>query len=173
MSRAPRGPTRVAPSVSAAESVETALGGLESTAGIFTSPGEVAPGGRFDLGDLDRGEIPGAPEPGQVHGITAVGLHAVGRVVRNPGGGHDSARLAWLGQVALAPRPTGTGCIDHDERLGLGWELAAAGSDVPRTRANGPARGDLRTLIVGDRGDRQRGLMDRQANVECASVTPG
>jgi hypothetical protein len=173
VSRAPRGPTRVAPIVSAEERVAPARGSREIPDGIVTRPGEVATGVICDRGDSDRGEIPGAQESSQVQSLTAVGVHAVARLLRNQGGGHDPARIAFCSQVARAPVPTGTRFIDTGEVLGLGWARADAVIEVTRPRAHGPERGDLSPVIVGDRGDRDRVLMDIHANRECARVTHG
>jgi hypothetical protein len=140
---APRGAPRVATLGSEEERVEPARGGLESTAGIVTRPGEGVHGVSVDRGHLHRRASTGVPEPRPWHGITAVGVHAVARLVRKHGRGHDPARLALCGQVASAPVPPGPCFLNPDERLGLGWERAHEVIEVTRTRAHSPERGDL------------------------------
>jgi hypothetical protein len=64
------------------EGVEAPLGGLQSAEGIFPSPAQVAAGFICHRGDIDGGEIPGAPQAGQWPGITTVGVHAIARLLR-------------------------------------------------------------------------------------------
>ena len=64
--RAPIGPAGIADIVSQQEGFETKLGVFEIAEGIFTRPGQVANGFIFDFGDIDRGEITRAREPGQL-----------------------------------------------------------------------------------------------------------
>ena len=170
---APRGPPRVATLGSEEARVETARDGLETTEGIVTRPGEVANGISVDRGHRHRRASTGAPEPRPWHGITAVGVHAVARLVRHHGRGHDPARLACCGQVARAPGPPGPCFLDTDERLGLGWERADAVIEVTRTRAHGPQRGDLSPVIVSDRRHRDGLLMNIQTVVKRARLAHG
>jgi hypothetical protein len=170
---APWGPPRVATLGSEEEGVEPARGGLESPDGIVTRPGEVAHGVSVDLGHRHRSAITGAPEPRPWHGITAVGVHAVARLFRKQGRGHDPARLACCGQVARAPGPPGPCFLDTDERLGLGWERADEVIEVTRTRAHDPERGDLSPVIVSDIRHRDGLLMDNQTDVTRARLAHG
>jgi hypothetical protein len=153
--------------------VEPARGGLESTDGIVTRPGEVAHGVSVDRGPRHRNAITGAPEPRPWHGITAVGVHAVARLFRKQGRGHDPARLACCGQVARAPGPPGPCLLDTGERLGLGWERADEWIEVTRTRAHDPERGDLSPVIVSDIRHRDGLLMDNQTDVTRARLAHG
>jgi hypothetical protein len=58
VSWAPICPASVADIVPQQEGFETEFGVLEIAQGIFTGPAEVADGFIFDLGHIDRGEIP-------------------------------------------------------------------------------------------------------------------
>ena len=63
--------------VSEQERFESKLGVFESAEGIFTGSAEVATGFVFHLGDIDAGEVTGAHQAGQWHGVPAVGFDAV------------------------------------------------------------------------------------------------
>jgi hypothetical protein len=45
----------------------------------LSTEGEVAHGFLFDRGDVDRGEVAGTGQSGELHGIAAVGFDAVAR----------------------------------------------------------------------------------------------
>jgi hypothetical protein len=77
MGRAPMGPAGVADIVSESESFESKLGVLKIAEGSFTGPSEVSSGFIFHCGDIDPGEITRGRQPGQVHGVPAVGFDAV------------------------------------------------------------------------------------------------
>jgi hypothetical protein len=68
MGRATWGPTRLTDLRSEYEGFEPELGGLEVAEGIFTGPRESPHGFIFDLGDIDRSEIPRARQAGQLPG---------------------------------------------------------------------------------------------------------
>jgi len=93
--RAPAGPARVADSVSEQEGLETERGGLKSTEGVCTCPGEIATGFICDCGDIDRSEIPRAGQPGQWHGVSAVGCDPIPRFWGHQRGGHHPAIVAF------------------------------------------------------------------------------
>ena len=80
MGRPPGGPARRADIVPAHKGVETALGGLESTDGVFTRPAEVTDGCVLHRRDIDGGEVTGAPQAGHLHRVPTVGFHAVARL---------------------------------------------------------------------------------------------
>jgi hypothetical protein len=120
----PGGPARVAAIVSEQEGVETTLGGLKIADGNFTRPGEIPHGFVFLLGTIDRGEITGAHQAGQLHRVTAVVCDAVAGLFRHEGGRHNPAVMAFFGEIPAEPVATGTGFIDKDQMLSLGWHLA-------------------------------------------------
>jgi hypothetical protein len=91
MSRVPGGPARVAASVSEHEGCEPKRGGRQLAYGVLVRPSEIPSGVVLRLGHRDRGEIPGAPQAGQWHRVTALGL-AAGAGLRR--GGRAHARLA-------------------------------------------------------------------------------
>jgi hypothetical protein len=78
MGRVPGGQARVAASVAEQEGFEAELGGFEITEGIFARPAEIPKSLVFLLGNIDRGEITGAPRAGQRHRVATIGFHGVG-----------------------------------------------------------------------------------------------
>jgi hypothetical protein len=95
----PGGPARVAASVAEQEGFEAELGGFEITEGIFARPAEIPKSFAFLLGNIDRGEITGAPQAGQWHRVTAVGFDAVAGLFGNEGGRNGPADLACFRQI--------------------------------------------------------------------------
>jgi hypothetical protein len=93
-----------------------------------------------------------------------------GRVISTRRWGHDPALIAFFGQVAREPVPTGTCFIDKDEMCGLGWELADELIGVTLARANGPEIGDRSTWTLSDISNRDGFFMDIQTDVECVRV---
>ena len=75
--RAPIGPSCVADIVSEQKGFETELGVFQIAEGIFTRPRQVANGFIFSFGDIDRGEIARAGQPGELHCISAVSLDPI------------------------------------------------------------------------------------------------
>jgi len=70
-------PAHVADIVSEQTGLETKLGVFEIAAGICTRAGEIAHGCSFDLGHIDGGEVAGAGQSGELHGISAVRLDPI------------------------------------------------------------------------------------------------
>src|SRR5262244_4615536 len=77
MGRAPIGPAGVADIMAEQEGFETELGVLAIAEGIFTGAGEIANRFIVHCGDIHDSEIPRAGQPGQLHGVSAVGFDAV------------------------------------------------------------------------------------------------
>ena len=77
MGRAPIGPAGVADILAEQEGFETKLGVFAIADGIFTGSGELANRFIVHFGDIHGCEIPRACQPGQLHGVTAVGFDAV------------------------------------------------------------------------------------------------
>jgi hypothetical protein len=143
MGWAPGGPARIPDILPQQESLEPELGGLEVPQGIFAGTGKIADGFVLDCGDIDRCKIARAHQAGQLHGVTAVGLHPVARLFGNQGRGDDPADVAFLGEIPVEPVPTGSRFIDKDEMLGLRVELPDEVIDVTLTGADGAQIDDL------------------------------
>jgi hypothetical protein len=74
---APGGPTRIADLVAQQEGFETELGGLQIAQGVFTGPGEITNRFICHRGDIDHGEVSRTRQPGQLRGVSAVGLDPI------------------------------------------------------------------------------------------------
>jgi hypothetical protein len=135
--RAPGGPARVADIVSEPEGLKTELGGLKITDGVFTCPAGIANGFIFHLGDIDCGEITRAGQPGQLHGVSAVGFDPIPRFFGNQRWRHHPAVVAFLGQIAIEPGATRAGFVDEDQMVGLRLHLADELINVTLAGANG------------------------------------
>ena len=115
---APGGPAGRPEIMSSQTGCEATLGRLQSVARLVTRTTQVTHGIVFDVGDIDRGAIPGAPQPGPWYGIPTSGVDTVARRLWDQGGGNDPAVVAGLGQIAGAPGPTGARFIDEDQVCG-------------------------------------------------------
>ena len=111
-------------------------------------------------GPSTGGEVPGAPQPGQWPSVPPVGGAPVARLCGQQGGGDDPAAIAWVQQGAREPGAAGARVRDADALLPLRLQLpsqritsALPGAD----RTEGEAR---RAMVLGDRGDRERLLVD-------------
>jgi hypothetical protein len=171
--RTPGGLARIADILPQQKRFEPELGGLEIPEGVFASPAQIADGFVFDLWNIDGREVPRAREPRQLSGVTTVGFDPVARLVRNQGRGDDPALIAFCSQGAIEPRPARAGFVDKDQVRTFRRQLTDALIDGTLTRANGPERGDLSTVILSDRRHRDGFLMDIQTDVECVSGCHG
>jgi hypothetical protein len=115
---APGGPAGRPEIMSSHTGCEATLGRLQSVARLVTRTTQVTHGIVFDVGDIDRGAIPGAPQPSPWEGIPTSGVDTVARRLWDQGGGDDPAVVAGLGQIAGAPGPTGARFIDEDQVCG-------------------------------------------------------
>jgi hypothetical protein len=153
--------------------VEANLGRLPSVARIVTRTAQVTNGFVGDLGDIDRGESPGAHPPGQVDGLPTIGVDAGASLLGDQGGGDDPAGVAFWGQLAVAPGPTGSRFIDEAQVLGFGLPLAHELSTVAWPRAHGAKVDDLSVVIVDDRGHGHGVLVGIQPTIACTRGRPG
>ena len=97
-------------------------------------------------------------------------------LTRSPGvwgdqrGCHHPAVGAFVRQRAVEPGATGAGFVDEEQMGGLRWHCAYALIDVTLAGAKSSERGDLSTMILGDRGDSHRVCVDIHADKECARL---
>jgi hypothetical protein len=171
--RTPGGRARIAAILPQQKRVAPALGGLEIPAGVVASPAPLADGFVFDRWHRDGSEGPRAHEPRQLDGVTTVGCDPVARLFRNQGQGDDPALRAFVSQVARALIPARAGFVDTDQVLTCRRQLTDEVIDVTLSRANGPERGDLSTVILRDIRHRDGVLMDIQTEVACVRVCHG
>ena len=82
--RPPRGTALIPDILAQEEGLQPVLGGLAIPDRILTRAGEVADGFVLDRRDRDRGQIAGTPQPGELGGVTAIGLDAVARLLWDP-----------------------------------------------------------------------------------------
>jgi hypothetical protein len=173
MRRVPGGPAGGAEIVSEPEGVETTRGGLEVADDIFARPGEIPQGFVCRLGNRDRGASTGAHQAGQLHRVTAVGLDAVTGLLRNQRRRHNPAVVPFFDEIAGEPVATGTGVLDQDQMLGLGWSLADEVINVTLAGADGTEIRALGSGLWSDVGHRDGLLMDISAHGERARLGHG
>jgi hypothetical protein len=171
--RTPGGPPGVPDVRPEPEGLETKLGRLEITEGVFTRAGEVADRVIFHLGHIGGRQITRAHQPRPWPGVAAVGFHAGARLVRNQGGGHDPTAVAFLGQIALAPIPTRARFIDQDEVFGRGVQCAEEIIDGDVPCADGAEGANVRVMIRRDVSHRDSVFMAIPPDVKRARLLPG
>jgi hypothetical protein len=147
------------------EGFELQLGRLQIPQGSVTRPTQVADGFIGDGRPIHGGEVPGAQEPGQGHGVTTIGCDPVARLFGDQRGSDDPADVVCVGQIPIEPIPTRAGFLAKDQGFGLCLSLPKQGVEVTRSGAKGPQGDDLGVLIVGDVGHRARLLMNIQSDV--------
>jgi hypothetical protein len=81
--------------------------------------------------------------------------------------------MAFLGQIAIEPVPTGSRFIDKDQVLGFCLQLADELINVGVPGANGAEVDDISIVVFGNIGDSDGLLMDIQSDVERVRVTHG
>jgi hypothetical protein len=146
--------------------VEPLLGRLEVADGLFTGAPQVPQGVVFARGDRDLGENPRAPEPGQLAGVSPVGVDPSPGLFRHQRGRNHLTALPWLRQLAVPPRAARAGVVDNHEGRTRGLERGEQHIDVPRPRPDGAEGDDLSTRCLDHIGDRQGVLLDSESNVE-------
>ena len=146
------------------------MAALEIPEGIFPRPTEVADRFIVDGGYIHGREVPGAHEPGQLPGVTPVGLDPVARLFGNQGGRDDPADVAFFHQVAIEPVAAGASFVDEDELRTLRLQMP---KQLINIALPGPdrAEGDnLGAMFLGDIGDRDGLFMDIHSNIERARL---
>ena len=83
MGRPPRGTALIPDILAQQEGFQSVLGGLAIPDRIRTRAGEVTDRLVLDRRDLDRGQIAGTHQPGELGGVTAIGLDAVAGFLRD------------------------------------------------------------------------------------------
>ena len=170
---APMGLARLAPSLPPAHGVEAACGGLEIAPGRFARAAQVPDGCVRDLGAINRGQLPSAPQAGPVDGVAAVGFDPIPGLLRDPGGGHDPADRPVFRQLARAPRPAGAGVRDQDAGLALRVPLPQAPVEVTLAGADATERHPLGPVCCRARGDSHRLLRHLHADITRARLLQG
>jgi len=121
----------------------------------------------------DRGEVPGAHEPGELPGVAPVGFDPVTRLFGNSGGRDHPADRVFFRQIPLEPIPTRAGFIDKDQVFGLRLELPHQGVDVTLSGAKGPQGDDLGVMIFGNVGHSDRLFVHIHSDVQRARLVQG
>jgi hypothetical protein len=150
--------------------LEPVCGIFEITERIFTGAGEGADGCRFDLGDIDGGEITGAGQSGKLPGISAVRLDPITRFFRNQRGSHPPTVVPFFHPIPIEPGTTGAGFIDADQMFGLGWHLTDELINVTLASAKTSELRHVGAVIWGHRGDCHGILVDLHADKECVRL---
>jgi hypothetical protein len=138
--------------------------------GVFASAREIAEGFIGNVGHVDRREVAGAGEAGQGHGVPLVGLDPIAGLARDQRGGHDEAREALPGEVAVQPIAAGAGLIDEHELGALALELPHEGIDVALPGPDGAEGDGVSGAIPAGVGDGDGIFVDIEADVKCASL---
>jgi hypothetical protein len=146
---------------------------LQVLDGIFPRAAQVADGFIFYFGHRDGSEVPRAHEPGQLHGITAVGFPAISGLGGNQRGRHDPTVVAFFVERAIEPGATGAGFIDEDEAFRLRLELTSELIAIRVSWADGPEGDDVGVVIFGNLGSGDGVFVDIQTDIECARLWHG
>ena len=141
--------------------------------GLFPRPPQGTEGRSVDGGDRHGRQVPCAPEPGEWHGVTPVGLDALARLCGQQGGGDTPADVALFPQGALPPVTAGTGCVDQDPLRALRRELPEQLVDSTRSGPDRAEGDDLRARVLGSRSDGAGCLRPIHADVERARLFHG
>jgi hypothetical protein len=171
--RVPGGPARRPEVVPEQKGLETALGLLESAAGLCACPGAIAPRFLCPRGDRDRGESPRARQAGQWHGVSAVCFAPLPGLCGQQRGGHDPAIRAFCRQRALEAGAARTGCVDEAQMVSLGRHLAEEWSNGTLAGAHGTQVGPLGAMRVSDLRHGNRLLVPVHPDKECARLRQG
>jgi hypothetical protein len=159
--------------VSQEKGFEPKRGGLQIPDDIFTRPAQVSNRFILNLGNVDRGQLPRASEACQFDSISAVGCAPLPRLFGDQRRCYDPAALAFFGQLAVKPVPTGAGLIDKDKRFTFRLHLPDEWIDVTLSRSDMAQRDDLRVVFLGDGRHGHRLFMDIQTYVKRASLVHG
>ena len=111
---APGGPAAIPAIRPAQHGVAAQRGRRHLGARLCTRTAQGTTGCVCDCGAIDRGERPGAQQPGPWDGLPTSGGDAVARLLWEPGGGDDPAVVAGWHQLAGAPGPPGARVRDED-----------------------------------------------------------
>jgi hypothetical protein len=152
---------------------EPELGRLESPAGIFTRPAQIATGFVFDRGNIDGSEVTRAHQAGQLDGVTTSGFDPVAGLFRHQRGGHDPADEPFFRSIAIEPIPTRAGFIDKDQVLAFRLQLPDELLDIALSTPNGAEEDDLGGVVLGDIGNCERVFVDIHSDVARARLVHG
>ena len=155
------------------EGFEPQLGRLQIPQGLFPRPTQVADRFIVDGRHIHGGEVPGAHEPGQLHGVTPVGFDPVARLFGKQRGSNHPADIVFFGQITREPIPTRAGFIDKDQVFGLRLQLPNQSVDVTLSRAKGPQGDALGVMIFSDVGHSDRLFMHIHSDVKRARLVHG
>jgi hypothetical protein len=167
--RTPGGPAFIAAILAQQEGRPAVLGGLAIAKRLRAG----ADGLVLDCGDRDRREIPGAQQPGERHRVASVGRDAVPWCLRDARWGHHPAAERRLGEIAVEPRPTGSGLIDQEQRRGLRLACADQGLAVALPGAAGAQDEHLGAPLCRDLGHSDGRLVHIQTHVNGVRVSHG
>jgi hypothetical protein len=81
--------------------------------------------------------------------------------------------MAFVREIAGEPSATRAGFIDHDQVRAFGWQPTDELIEVTRSCPAGAEGDDLSAVVLNDRGDGHRVLMDIQTDGECARLRHG
>jgi hypothetical protein len=162
------GPPGVAEIVPQQEGLEPSLGRLQIPAGLFPRAAQSADGFIVDGGDRNRGEVPCAPQPGELPSVTPVGCAPVARLCGHQGGGDDPADRAFVQPGALEPGAAGARFIDEDALLPLRLQLPSQRITSALPGSESTEGDDLCAMVLGDIGDRERLCVDISSDLKRA-----
>jgi hypothetical protein len=84
--------------------------------------------------------------------------------------GDDPAGVSFLSQVTIEPVAAGASFLDKDELLAFGLELPDQLVNITLPCSDSAKGNDFCTMVLGDRGDRDRLFMHIHADVERARL---
>jgi hypothetical protein len=170
---APGGPAGVTAILPQEKGFQPQRRGLESAARLCTRPAQIPTRFLRNLGDVDGRQVTRAQQAGQCDGVSPGGVDPVAWLVGEQRGRDAPADLAFVRAIAGEPIATRAGFIDQDKVRACGLPPTDELSDVTRSCPDVAEGDDLRAVVLHDRGDGHRVLMDIQTDVECARLLHG
>jgi hypothetical protein len=98
--------------------------------------------------------------------VTAVGFDAVAGLLWDERRRDDPACVPFVAQITREPIAAGASFVDEDERMAFGLELADELVEVTLVRADRAEVDDLRAMVLGHVGDRNRLFVDLHSNTK-------
>ncbi len=135
-----------------------------TTHGRSAGAHQVADGFVLLVGHVDRSEFTGPIEPGELIGVAAVGLHAVGGFLGNERRRDDFARNAFVAQMAAQDKPARSGFVSKAQFEVIFGELVEEFVHGIEGAADDAVTADLGGVLRRD-GNGDSFFVDVQADV--------
>jgi hypothetical protein len=143
-------------------------------------PQDILPGTRqipngllLHSGNIHRGKVARTHETSQLHGVPAIGLDPIPRLLGNEGGGNYQTGVSFFAQVPVEAVAGRTGLVGEDQLLSVSLEPADELVDIAFSGADGPNEGNIGLAIIGNIPDRDEVLVHIQTDENCGIISHG